>query len=192
MISCRCPCSRVQVAQRDQRLDALAPGLADADQDAARVRDPQPPGAGDRIDAHRRQLVGRAEVRAAALREPLRGRLEHDPLRRADLAQREQLVVVEDARVRVGQQARLAQHLARHVGEVGGGRREAEARELLARGAVAQLGLVAEREERLAAARPRRPGARSRRPRRPSGTRARPASAAARTCSSGTRRGTAS
>ena len=147
------PVLEVQVAQREQRLDPLAAGLADADQDAARVRDPQPPGTGDRVE--RGPTAACRASRSARLprsREPLRGRLEHDPLRRADLAQREQLVVVEDARVRVGQQPGLAQHLARDVREVGGGRLEAEARELLASRAVAQLGLVAEREERLAAA----------------------------------------
>ena len=53
----------VQLAQREQRLDALAPRLADADQDAARVRDREPPGAVDRVEAHLGQLVGRAEVR---------------------------------------------------------------------------------------------------------------------------------
>ena len=142
----------VQLAQREQRLDALAPRLADADEDAARVRDREPPGAVDRVQAHLGQLVGRAEVRHAALREARARRLEHDPLRGRDLAQREQLVVVEDAGIGVRQEARLAQHEARAVRQVGGGRREAEPLELLARGPVAQLGLVAEREERLVAA----------------------------------------
>ena len=142
----------VQLAQREQRLDALAPRLADADEDAARVRDREPAGAVDRVQAHLGQLVGRAEVRHAALREPGAGRLEHDPLRGRDLAQREQLVVVEDAGIGVRQEARLAQDEARAVRQVGGGRREPEPLELLARRPVAQLGLVAEREERLVTA----------------------------------------
>ena len=146
------PVLGVQVAKGDQGLDALAPRLADADQDAARVRDPQPPRTGDRVDAHGRHLVGRAEVRTAALRQTVGGRLQHDPLRRADLAQRQQLVVVEDAGVRVRQEAGLAQHLPRDVREVRRGGLEAETRELLARGPVAELGLVAEGEERLATA----------------------------------------
>ena len=142
----------VQVAQREQRLDALAARLADADQDAARVRDREAPGAVDRVQAHLGQLVGRAEVRPAALRQARARGLEHDPLRGADLAQGEQLVVVEDARIGVRQQARLAQHEPGAVRQVGGGRGEAEPLELLARRPVAQLGLVAEREQRLVAA----------------------------------------
>ena len=61
------PVALVQVAQREQRLDALAARLADADQDAARVRDREAPGAVDRVQAHVGQLVGRAEVRPASL-----------------------------------------------------------------------------------------------------------------------------
>src|SRR3984893_4957595 len=56
----------VQVAQRQQRLDALAPGLADADQDAGRDRHRGLAGTADRIEAYRRVLVGRAEMRPAA------------------------------------------------------------------------------------------------------------------------------
>ena len=98
-------------------------------------------------------LSGEPKCGLAALRQPRARGLEHDPLRGADLAQREQLVVVEDARVGVRQQARLAQHEARAVRQVGRGRGEAEPVELLARRPVAQLGLVAEREQRLVAAR---------------------------------------
>ena len=53
---------------------------------------------------------------------------------------------------RCGQQPRLVEHAAGAVREVLDRRREAERRELLARDAVAQLGLVAEREQRLGAA----------------------------------------
>ncbi len=179
----------VQLAQREQRLDALAARLADADQDAARVRDREAPGAVDRVESHLGQLVGRAEVRLAALRQPRARGLEHDPLRGRDLAQREQLVVVEDARVGVRQESRLAQHEPRAVRQVRRGGREAEPVELLASRAVAQLGLVAEREERLVAARAcGRPG-RPRAPRPRSCSSARRAAAGARTCSSGRRRG---
>ena len=141
------PVLEMQVAQRDQRLDALAPGLADPDQDAAGVRDAQPPRPCDRVDADGGILVGRAEVRATARRQAIRRRLEHDPLRRGRPRGAPQLVVVEHAGVRVGQQPGLAQHLSSDVGEVGGGRREPECGELVPRGAVAQLRLVAEREE---------------------------------------------
>ena len=66
--------------------------------------------------------------------------------------QGEQLVVVQDAGIGVRQQARLAQHEARAMRQVGRGRGEAEPVELLACRPVAQLGLVAEREQRLVAA----------------------------------------
>ena len=88
MISCRWPCSRVQRAQREQRLDALAPGLADADQDAAGERHAQLAGRADRLEPHRGTLVRAAVVRPAALAQPLRGRLQHQPGRDRDRAQR--------------------------------------------------------------------------------------------------------
>ena len=56
------------------------------------------------------------------------------------------------ARVQVRQQPGLVEHAAGAVREVLDRRREAELRELLARDAVAQLRLVAEREQRLRAA----------------------------------------
>ena len=59
------------------------------------------------------------------------------------------------AGVQVRQQPRLLEHRLARRAEVLERRRAAELGELLARGAVAQLGLVAEREERLAAARRR-------------------------------------
>ncbi len=147
------PVLEVQVAQRDQRLDALAPGLADADQDAAGVRECAVARRGRSHRCGRRDpcRASRSGGRRAADRRSRR-RLEHDPLRGADLAQRRELVVIEHARVRVRQQPGLAQHRSCDVGEVGGRRREPERRELVPRRAIAQLRLVAEREERLAAA----------------------------------------
>ncbi len=79
-------------------------------------------------------------------------RLEHDPLRRRHLAQRRELVARHHARVRVRQQPGLVEHEAAHPHEVLDRRLAAELGELLARGAVAALRLVAEREQRLAAA----------------------------------------
>ena len=98
------------------------------------------------------QLVGRAEVRPAARREPVGGRLEHHPHRGGDRPQQLEVGGGEHARVEVRQERGLLEHGARRLGEVLDRRAEAERRELLARRPVAQLGLVAEREERLAAA----------------------------------------
>jgi hypothetical protein len=76
----------VQVADREQRLDPLGTRLADPDQDPGRERDRELSGEPQRLQTYGRPLVGRAEVRAAALREPVRDGLEHDPLRDAHLA----------------------------------------------------------------------------------------------------------
>src|SRR5438552_12842508 len=56
----------VQLAQGEQRLDALAAGLADADQDAGGERYRHLAGRGDAVEPARRLLVGRAEMRPAA------------------------------------------------------------------------------------------------------------------------------
>ena len=52
-------------------------------------------------------LVGRAEVRAALLGEPVGRRLEHEPHRRADVLQPRELLVRHHARVQVRQQPGL-------------------------------------------------------------------------------------
>ena len=96
-------------------------------------------------------LVGRAEVRAAALREAVGGRLEHDPLRRRDLAQRGELVARHHSRIRVRQQAGLVEHEAAHAHEVLDRRLAAELGQLFPRRAVPPLRLVAEREQCLPA-----------------------------------------
>ncbi len=44
--------------QREQRVDSLLPGLADADEDPARERDRELAGKPDRLEAARRDLVG--------------------------------------------------------------------------------------------------------------------------------------
>src|SRR3989304_4922399 len=98
-------------------------------------------------------LAGGAVMRPALRGEPLRDRLEHDPLRGRDPAQERELARRHDARVRVRQETRLVEDEAAHRREVLDRRLVAEGGELLARGAVAELGLVAEREERLVAAR---------------------------------------
>ena len=90
-------------------------------------------------------------MRAAALRQPHGGRLQHEPHRRRDRSQRVEVGRAEDTRVEVRQQRGLLEHGARGLGEVLEGRREPERSELLPRCAVAELRLVAEREQRLAA-----------------------------------------
>ena len=91
-----------------------------------------------------------------------------------------------------GQQPGLGEDELGHARQVLDRRLASELGELLAGDPVAPLGLVAEREQRLVAARLRACPARSRAPRRQSGTRARHGAAASQTCSSGRRRGRAS
>ena len=79
----------VQLAQRQQRLDALAPRLADADQDAggerhALLRPPPQSWRGARPGT----LSGEPKCGPPRSRQPLATRLQHDALRDRDLAQR--------------------------------------------------------------------------------------------------------
>ena len=143
----------VERLQREQRLEPLLPRLADADQDAARERDRELAGQPDRLEPHGGHLVGRGPVRPALQRQPVGDRLEHDPHRRRHRAQQLELVPAHHARVEVREHPRLVEHAAGAVREVLDRRREAELRELLASDPVAQLGLVAEGEQRLRAAR---------------------------------------
>ena len=140
----------VQVAQREQRLDLLAARLADADQDARCGRDLERAHPPQCVEAHRRLLVGRAVVRHALLAQAGTCRLEHDPLARRPRTRSRQLRVAEDPGVGVRQQARLGEDAFHAVHEVRDGGLEAEFGQLNACGLVAQLGLVAEGEERLA------------------------------------------
>ena len=91
-------------------------------------------------------------MRAASLRQPLRRRLEHDPLGHRDAAEQGQLLARHDTRIRVRQEPGLGEDELAHPRQVLDRRLAAELGELLAGGAVAELRLVAEGEERLVAA----------------------------------------
>ena len=142
----------VQRAQRQQSLDALAPGLADADQDAAGEGDRELAGRADGREPNLGALVGTAMMRAAALAQSLRGRLEHQPGRYRDRAQALEIGPAHDARIDVRQQAGGLLDPPRDLGEVVDGGGVAERRQRLAGDPVALLRLVAEREQRLVAA----------------------------------------
>ncbi len=91
-------------------------------------------------------------MRPAAAAQPLGGALQHDPLRHRNRAQPVDIGPRHDAGVEMRQEPGLAQHQLRHLGEVGERGLVAEPGQRLARRAVAQFGLVAQREQRLAAA----------------------------------------
>ena len=100
----------MQLRQRFERGDPLLLGLPDADQDAAGEGDLQLAGGLDR-----RQPLGGVLGRRAGvdgLHQPLGDRLQHQPLRSGDLAQPRQVLAVEHADVRVGQDAALQRPLA--------------------------------------------------------------------------------
>ena len=147
------PVALVQIAQRQQRLDALAPGLADADQNAAGERHRRFPGVANGFEPHLRVLVGRAEMRAAAPAQALGRALQHDPLRHRNPTQPVEIGSSHDAGVQVRQQAGFAQDQPGHFGQVGERRLVAQPIECLVRRGIAQFRLVAQGEERLMAAR---------------------------------------
>ena len=142
----------MHVADGKQRLDALAARFTDADQNAGGERHAGTPGRLQHAKAGGRILVGGTIVRPARCRQSRRGRLQHDALRHGHPAQAPQPSLVHEAGIEMGQQSRFPQHqLGRgfEIVEGGGGSQCVEG---AARGAVAQLGLVAEREQGLLAA----------------------------------------
>ena len=66
------PVAPVEIADGEQRLGTLPRRLADADEDPGRERDRQATGILDRPQPDGGHLVGRCEVRATALRQPIR------------------------------------------------------------------------------------------------------------------------
>jgi hypothetical protein len=144
----------VELADREERLSALAWGLADADEDAGRERDGQATGVLDRPQAHGRLLVGRAEVRSAPGGQPLGRRLQHQPHRGAHVLESGHLLPGHDARIQVRQQARLLDHSDRDRAKVLERRPVAALGEPCPCDRIAVLRPVAEREQRLLAAGP--------------------------------------
>jgi hypothetical protein len=100
----------VQVANRDERVDALAARLADPDQEPGRERDTELAGERDGAQAPRRDLVGRPIVRQAGPEEPLRHGLEHDAHAHVHLAKRRQIALAHYPRVGVGQERGFREH----------------------------------------------------------------------------------
>ena len=99
-------------------------------------------------------LVRGPVVDAAALAEPRRSALEHDPGRYRHRTQPAKVVGGEHARIHVREEPGLLEDDPAHGDEIVDGGLVPEAGELLARRPVAELRLVAEGEERLAAAGP--------------------------------------
>ncbi len=95
---------RVRLRDRDERFSAVAPVLADADEDPCRERDGRRPGGFERRESPVGGLVGRTSMAVEVVAE----RLDHHPLAGADRPQLRELVGEQRARVGMGQQACLA------------------------------------------------------------------------------------
>ncbi len=121
----------------------------------------QLPGGLERRQPSGRYLVGRTEVRTAALAQTVRRAFQHQPHRGAHGSQPLQFGAVHDARVEVRQQAGLLQHQPGHALQVFQCARRAQTLQGLAGHAVARLGFVPQREQRFLALR-RLTGARDR------------------------------
>ena len=140
---------------RAQRVEPLLARLADADQDPGRERHARLAREPQRLEPRRGQLVGRAEVRAAARRQPLRrsSRASAPSTPRPAAAARSRPRVSTPG-LRCGSSDVSSSTARAASARYSTRRRAAERRQLVARRAVAQLRLVAEREQRLAAAGP--------------------------------------
>ena len=152
MTSCRWPCSSPSAFSARMRVDPLLARLADADEDPARERDRELARESNRLEAAGGKLVRRRPVWPTLLCEALGGRLEHDPHRGRDGPEPLELGPRHDPWVQMREEARLLEHEPRAALEVLERRLAAERAKLLAGDLVAQLRLVTEREEGLAAA----------------------------------------
>ena len=110
------------LADGEDRVGALGPGLADADQDAGGERDVAAAGVLEDAQPDGRILVRAAEVRAALLGEQAGGGgLEHHAHRGGDRLEALEVLPAEHARVQVRQQAGLLQDADGHGPHIGQG-----------------------------------------------------------------------
>src|SRR5690348_772830 len=143
----------VERAEGEKRLEALAPALADADEQPRREWNRELAGGLDGGEAHGGALVRRAPVWAAACGQPLGGALEHDAHRGGGGAQPHQLLPRHHPGIQVRKEPALAIHRARRGAEILEGTRVAELAERRTRLGVAQLRFVPEGEQRFLAPR---------------------------------------
>jgi hypothetical protein len=142
----------MQHVDRQERLDALGAGFADADQDAGGERHVHLARRLDGGEPRRRHLVGRAVMRAAALAQPRRNILQHDALRHRHTPERGDVGFGHHAGIDVRQEPGFAQHQRAHRSEVIDRGPVAEPVERAPRRLVFELRLVTQREQRLMAA----------------------------------------
>ena len=146
------PVLALDIGDREQRIEAFEPRLSDTDKDARGEGNGELARLSDRREPRFGPLVGRTEMRPATTGEAGRQAFQHDALRDRNLAKRRDVVPAQHARIDVRQQPGLLEHETSGVEQVFDGRLESEPVERLAGGAIAQLRLVAEGEQRLLAA----------------------------------------
>ena len=146
------PETAMQIADGEQRLQALGARLADTDQNAGRERHAQLARQPQRLKTRLGPLIGRTVVNSARFAEPRAERFQHDALAGRDRPQAGDLGPAHDSGIGVRQQSGLAQHQRAHRLEIIDRGLVSERVQRLPGGAVAQLRLVAEREKRLRAA----------------------------------------
>ena len=132
--------------EREQRIDALPAGFADADQQPRGHRDPKFAGGAQRLEPPQRQLVRRTEMRSPLGAQALGRALQHQAHRCAHRAQAGERRAVHDSRVQMWQQPRLLEHQPRDALQVlqrAGGTRGIERP---ARRGIAQFRLITQRE----------------------------------------------
>ena len=142
----------MEIADGEERLEALGARLADADQNAGRERHAQLAREPQRLETRLGPLVGRAIVDAARLAQARAQRFQHDSLTGGYRPERRDLGAAHHPGIGVRQESGLAQHKRAHRLEIVDRGFVSERVERFARGAVAKLRLVAEREQRLRAA----------------------------------------
>jgi hypothetical protein len=138
---------RVRLRDRDERFSAVAPVLADADEDPCRERNGRRPRGFERRESPVGGLVGRTSMAVEVVAE----RLDHHSLAGADRPQLGELVGEQRARVGMGQQACLGEYEVAHRREIVDRRCVAVVVEPLARHRVPVLRSFAQREQRLVA-----------------------------------------
>ena len=146
------PVTAMQVSDGEERLETLGARLADADQNAGGERDAEFSREPQRLEARLGPLVGRAVMDSARLAQARAERFQHDPLTGRDCPQARYLGTAHHSGIGVRQEAGLAQHKRAHRLKIIDGGLVSERVQRLARRAIAQLRLVAEREQSLRAA----------------------------------------
>ena len=138
---------QMDIAQGQQRFDALAGRLANADQHAAGHRHPRPACRFKRGEADSRSFIRRAIMRPALLEQFLRSAFQHQPGGGRDRAQHQVVGFRQHPGVDMRQQPGLIQHQFGAVADIVDSARKAARVQPILRDGIAPLGRIAEGEQ---------------------------------------------